>query len=91
MAHHFSDADQQAFQHCDRWRSMHPRVLALLPLVALLAGCPQEEKTGTTKPYAQGNAKAGGILVGTFVPEFKLVARSRVTATLIGRSPIAME
>jgi len=34
-------------------------MLALFPLVTLLAGCPQEEETGTTKPYAQGEAKPG--------------------------------
>lgn len=40
---------------------------------------------------AQGVAKAGGVLVGTYVPEFILVGRSRITTTLVGRSRIAME
>ena len=59
MAQHFSNAHQATSLYCDRWPPTHSRVLALLPLVALLAGCPQEEQTGTTKPYAQGEAKPG--------------------------------
>jgi glycine betaine/proline transport system substrate-binding protein len=52
-----------------RWRSRKARACAqvlttLLILPALLAGCSDEEQTGTTKPYAQVEAKPGaGVLV----------------------------
>lgn len=41
-----------------RWFE-RPRLFVLLPLMALLAGCPLEEETGTTKPYAQAGAEPG--------------------------------
>ena len=56
-----SPCQQQTDQGCGiaaRWFA-HPRLFAPLVLLPLLAGCPQEEETGTTKPYAQGEAKPG--------------------------------
>jgi glycine betaine/proline transport system substrate-binding protein len=40
------------------WRA-RSALFVVLVAVAALTGCPQAEQTGTTKPYAQGDAKPG--------------------------------
>ena len=59
MAHLVSAVERPRLRNCRRWWFAHPRLFVLLLLVALFAGCDQEEETGTTKPYAQGEAKPG--------------------------------
>jgi glycine betaine/proline transport system substrate-binding protein len=40
-----------------QWWRAHPGLFVLM--IVVLTGCPEEQPTGTTKPYAQGEAKPG--------------------------------